>query len=242
MPKRTALCVSSLHRTPLARYPADPSAARVPYARAVRPTVEDPAIRHLSEPRAAPAAHAVIVCPRDRRCRRRFSSPPPAIFTLPPTPTRAATGRVGWRDSGQHRPGETRAPQRAPSSPPAPAPRVMRSSHMTSQSPGATASAGTWSFSTVGAANETVARAVSLDGPSRLVPGHRPPRRRRHPRRQPRLHHEPRQRRPRGLLHTPSNGFDYSGTASFTVQTGDIYGFVLRGSNSNSNDLPPRES
>jgi hypothetical protein len=36
---------------------------------------------------------------------------------------------------------------------------------------------------------------------------------------------------------TPSNGFDYAGTANFTVQTGDKYGFVLRGSNGDFNDF-----
>jgi hypothetical protein len=36
---------------------------------------------------------------------------------------------------------------------------------------------------------------------------------------------------------TPSNGFDYSGDASFTVQTGDVYGFVLAGSNGDFNDF-----
>ena len=36
---------------------------------------------------------------------------------------------------------------------------------------------------------------------------------------------------------SPSNGFDYSGTANFSVQTGDVYGFVLRGSNGDFNDL-----
>ena len=36
---------------------------------------------------------------------------------------------------------------------------------------------------------------------------------------------------------TPSNGFDYSGSASFDVLAGDSYGFVLRGSNGDSNDF-----
>ena len=42
---------------------------------------------------------------------------------------------------------------------------------------------------------------------------------------------------PRVCCTTPSNGFDYTGTTNFTVQTGDKYGFVLRGSNGDSNDL-----
>ena len=36
---------------------------------------------------------------------------------------------------------------------------------------------------------------------------------------------------------SPSNGFDYSGSANFTLQVGDRYGFVLRGSNGDLNDL-----
>jgi hypothetical protein len=36
---------------------------------------------------------------------------------------------------------------------------------------------------------------------------------------------------------SPSNGFDYAGTANFTVQPGDVYGFILRGSNGDANDL-----
>ena len=42
---------------------------------------------------------------------------------------------------------------------------------------------------------------------------------------------------PESCCTTPSNGFDYAGTASFTVQTGDKYGFVLHGSNGDSNDF-----
>jgi hypothetical protein len=42
---------------------------------------------------------------------------------------------------------------------------------------------------------------------------------------------------PQSCCTTPSNGFDYAGTATFTVQTNDVYGFVLRGSNGDSNDF-----
>ncbi len=36
---------------------------------------------------------------------------------------------------------------------------------------------------------------------------------------------------------TPSNGFEYRGTASFDVLAGDVYGFVLRGANGDFNDF-----
>ena len=49
---------------------------------------------------------------------------------------------------------------------------------------------------------------------------------------------EPRRHRPaRSAAPSPSNGFDYAGTANFNVQPGDVYGFVLRGSNGDVNDL-----
>ena len=96
---------------------------------------------------------------------------------------------------------------------------------------------GTWSFSTVAAAASGRA-ALAMDRPSRLVQGHRPPRRRRHPRRRARVDRRTSStparrsaaRRHRMASTTP-------GTANFTVQTGDVYGFVLRGSNGDSNDL-----
>ena len=42
---------------------------------------------------------------------------------------------------------------------------------------------------------------------------------------------------PASCCTTPSNGFDLDGSASFEVESGDVYGFVLRGSNGDFNDF-----
>ena len=189
-------------------------------------------IRH-PEPSAAPAAQrsvsraivasiAVIVALT-------------GVLTLPPTPTRAATGE--WEGiQGSIVPGDSGTAAGtfvAAGASPAGDAQFTYDVPVTSND----GESGAWSFSTVAAANETVAvpyhwtglhawfnvtvqldavviRGGVLASSESLVDAG-----------------------PEVCCTTPSNGFDYGGTASFTVQTGDIYGFVLRGSNGDSNDL-----
>ena len=235
MPKRTALCVSSLHRTPLARYPAIGQQPACPFARDVRPP-EDPAIRHLSEPRANTASvrssigravDAVGRAPRrrhrdlhasaDARARGvdRVAGPDGQHRSTDPVRTTAGT----FLAAGSARPADAQFTYDIPVT-------------ATTASPGRGAS------SAIGERQWNGSRAVSLDRPPCVVQRHRSPRRGRHPWRRhwypPRTSSTPARR---VCCTTPSNGFDYSGAASFTVQAGDKYGFVLHGSNGDFNDL-----
>ena len=233
MPERTALCVSSLHRTPLARYPAIRQQPACPFAREFDHRRTQ---RSGTCPSPGPLRHTRGHRLPVRSCwSSRSSSPPPASSRSRRRP------RARRRPSGSDR-------RAASSTDPAPG-RPERSSRparalagdaqFTYDIPviGNNGESGTWSFFTTAGANGTVpvpyhwtglhawfnvtarldavvVRGASLVSTTNLVNAG-----------------------PESCCTTPSNGFDYAGTANFTVQTGDKYGFVLRGSNGDFNDF-----
>ena len=229
----TALCVSSLHRTPLARYPAIRQQPACPFAREFdhRRTQRSgtcpspgPSLAYARSPfaRATVLVVALLIAGT-------------GIFTVPPTPARAAStewfGQKGSFVDGSGA-GTAGTFLAAGSS-------LAGDAQFTYDIPvvGNNGESGTWSFFTTAGANGTVpvpyhwtglhawfnvtarldavvVRGASLVSTTNLVNAG-----------------------PESCCTTPSNGFDYAGTTSFTVQTGDKYGFVLRGSNGDFNDF-----
>ena len=96
---------------------------------------------------------------------------------------------------------------------------------------------GNWTFQTVANATGDSRPAVDVHRPARLVRGHRRPRRLRHAQRGDDNHAQPGHAGPASCCTTPSNGFSYSGTQTLSVVAGDTYGFVMRGSNFDSNSF-----